>query len=120
GGAGSSGRESEAEGEVELLDGRGVNHIIGADGEQRIAVRWRAHHDLSRDIAAGARPVLDDELLTKPFGEPLTYDARDDVDRLTSGKSDPHAHRSRGIGLCPSHARHGRQRRSARGKMQKL
>src|SRR5215510_8809132 len=59
---------------IELLIERGVDHIIRADGEQRVAVRWRAHHDLGRDIAAGARPVLGDELLTEPLGELLTYD----------------------------------------------
>src|SRR5262245_34442080 len=105
---------------IELLIERGVDHIIRAHGEQRVAVRWRAHHDLSRDIAAGARPVLDDELLTEPLGEPLTYDARDDVDRLTSGKSDHHAHWSRGIGLCPRDPRHGGESGRARGQMHKL
>src|SRR5262249_61948646 len=76
--------------------------------------------DAGRDIAAGARRVFDEELLTEPLGEPLTYDARDDVDRLTSGKSDHHAHRSRGIGLCPRDPRHGGESGRARGQMQKL
>jgi hypothetical protein len=64
---------------VELFVERGVDQIIGADGEQRVAIWWRTHDCLSSDIAAGARPVLSDELLTKLLGEPLTYYARDDV-----------------------------------------
>jgi hypothetical protein len=59
-------------------------------------------------------------LLTELLGEPLTYYARDDVNRLTRGKSDDDAHRPRRIGLRPSKARDGRQRGSARGQMQKL
>src|SRR5262249_33844832 len=64
---------------VQLFVERGVDHIIRADGEQRVAIWWRTHDGLSSDIAASARPVLNDELLTKPLGEPLTYYARDDV-----------------------------------------
>src|SRR5438132_11582509 len=105
---------------VELFVERGVDHIIRADGEQRVAIWWRTHDGLSSDIAAGARPVLNDELLTKPLGEPLTYYARDDVNRLARGKSDDNAHRPRRISLPRSHARACRERGSARGKMQKF
>ena len=73
-----------------------------------------------RDIAAGARPVLDDEWLTEPLRQPLSDQARDDVGRAAGGKADDDAHRPRRIGLRPRDARHGRQRGSARGQMQKL
>jgi hypothetical protein len=78
--------------------------FIRANGEQRVAIWWRTHDGLSSDIAAGARPVLNDALLTELLGEPLTYYARDDVNRLARGKSDDHAHRPRRIGLSPSEA----------------
>jgi len=84
---------------VELFVERGVDHIIRADGEQRVAIWQRPHDGLSRDIAAGARPVLNDELLTELLREPLTYYARDDVNRLARGKSDDDAHRPRRIGF---------------------
>jgi hypothetical protein len=88
-------------------------------GEQRVTIWQRPHDGLSRDIATGAWPVFDDELLAESVGEPLTYDAGDDVDRLARGKSDDHAHRPRGVGLRPSNARDGRER-GTRGQMQKL
>jgi hypothetical protein len=105
---------------VELFVERRVDHIIGADSEQRVAIGGRTHDGLGSDIAAGARPVLNDELLTELLGEPLTYYARDDVNRLAGGKSDDDAHRPRRIGLRPRETRHGRERGSARGQMQKL
>src|SRR5215831_2866574 len=49
---------------IEIVVERGVDHVVGADGEQRVAIGWRARHDLGCDIATGARAVLDDELLT--------------------------------------------------------
>src|SRR5262249_57393954 len=75
---------------------------------------------LSSDMAAGTRPVLNDELLTEPLGEPLTYYARDDVNRLARGKSDDDAHRPRRIGLRPCDPRDGRQRGSPRCQMQEF
>src|SRR5262249_34991504 len=74
----------------------------------------------SSDIAAGARPVLNDELRTKLLGEPLTYHARDDVNRLAGGKSDDDPHGPRRIGLRPRDPRHSWERGSACCEMQKL
>src|SRR5438132_7000461 len=103
---------------VELFVERGVDHIIRADGEQRVAIWWRTHDGLSSDIAAGARPVLNDELLTELLREPLTYYARDDVNRLARGKSNDDAHRPRRIGLRSRDTRKHRQGRSTRCQMQ--
>ena len=38
-------------------------------------------------------PILDDELLTEPFRQILTDQARDDVGRAAGGKADDNAHR---------------------------
>src|SRR3989442_5070951 len=105
---------------IEVLVGRRVNHIVRADGEQRVTIGRRAHHGLGRDIAAGARPVLDDELLTEPLRQPLTHDARGDVERLAGDKSDDHAHRARRVSLRPGNAAYDRERSSARDQLQKL
>ncbi len=105
---------------TEPLVERGVDQIVGADGEQRVAIRQRPHDGLSCDIAAGTGPVVDDELLAEPLREPLSDDACDDVDRLAGGKSDDHAHRPRRVALRPGNARHGRERSSARDQRQKL
>ena len=59
--------EIARETEIEMLIKRGVDGI-GRDGQQqRIAVRRRMRHDFSPDIAGGARPIVDNELLTEPF-----------------------------------------------------
>ena len=67
--------------EIELVVERRVDRVRRQDQEQRIAVRRRAHDRLGADIAAGARPVLDDEWLAEPLRQPLTHQARDDVGR---------------------------------------
>ena len=51
--------------------------IVRTSQEQRIAVGRRTHDRLGSDVSAGARPVLDNELLAKPLGEPLTHQARE-------------------------------------------
>jgi len=72
------------------------------------------------DIAAGTRSVFDDELLTKPFRQPLPDDACRDVGRAGRTEGHDQPHRPRRIGLRPCDARDGRQRGSARGPSQNL
>src|SRR5262249_7121475 len=72
------------------------------------------------NIAGRAWPVVDDEWLAKPLGQPLTHQARDDVIRTAWSKADHNAHRPRRIRLRFCDARHGRQRGSARSQMQKI
>ncbi len=92
---------------------RRVDCVRQRDQEQRIAVRRRAHDRLGGDIAAGARPVFDDELLAEPLRQPLADQARDDVGRAAGGKADDDAHRPRRIGLrpCDRATRPGARRR---------
>jgi hypothetical protein len=52
--------------------------------------------------------------------QPLPHHARDGVGIAASGKTDDDAHWPRRILLRPSEARHGRQRGSACGQMQKI
>src|SRR5215472_18919579 len=94
--------------------------FIRANGKQRVAIWWRTHDGLSSDIAAGTRPVLNDELLTELLGEPLTYHARDDVNRLARGKSDDDAHWPRRIALRSRDARDSRENGGAHCQMQKI
>src|SRR5262245_26265527 len=49
--------------ETEFLVERRVDGVRRASHEQRVAVRRRLHHRLGANVAAGAGPVLDDELL---------------------------------------------------------
>src|SRR5215472_2265654 len=106
--------------EIEFLVQRDVNRIRRSGQEERIAVRRRAHDRLGGDVAASACPVLNNELLTEPLREPLSYQTRDDVARTAGAIADDQAHRPRWIGLRPSQARNGWERGSARGQMQKI
>src|SRR5262249_12667851 len=92
----------------------------GPPREERIPVRRCTDDRLGANVGAPSRPVIDDELLTKPLRKPLTHQAGEDVLRASWRGTDDVAHRPRRIGLRPSSARHGRQRGSARGQMQKL
>ena len=80
---------------------------------------WRDNR-LGGDIGSRAWLVLDDERLAEPLREPLTNETRGDVGRAASQETDNNAHRPRRIGLRPRETRHGRQRGSTRGQMQKL
>src|SRR5262249_56520811 len=69
---------------------------------------------------AATWPVPHDEWRAEPLRQPLSHQARDDVTCAAGGKADNDAHRPRRIGLRPSKARHGWQRGSASGQMQKF
>ena len=92
--------------EIEICVERGVDRARGVYLEKRIAIGGCLHDRLGTDIAAGTRPVLDDEWLAEPFRKPLTHQARENVGRPTGGKTDDDAHQARRIGLRPSEARH--------------
>src|SRR5258706_366755 len=70
----------------------------------------------SRSVSAGS--ILDEEWLAKPLGQPLTHQARHDVERAAGRKTDHDAHGPYRIGLRLRDPRHGRQRGCARGQMQ--
>src|SRR5262249_55332093 len=59
-------------------------------------------------------------LLSEPLRQPLSDQARRDVGRAGRGEWHDQTHRPRRIGLRLRDARHGRQRGSARGQMQKI
>ena len=65
--------------EIEMLVKRGVDGVGTGDQQQRIAVGRRLHHRLGGDVGAGARPVIDDELLAELFGQPFGRQPRHGV-----------------------------------------
>src|SRR5262245_30188751 len=93
--------------EIELVVERRVDRVKSTDQEQRVAVGRGTHDRLSGDIAAGARTVLDDERLTEPLREPLTYQARRDVRTASGREANNDAHRPRRIALRPCDAPDG-------------
>jgi hypothetical protein len=50
--------------------------LVATDDEQRVTVGRRSYDGFGADVAAGARPVVDDELLAQAFREPLRDQAR--------------------------------------------
>src|SRR5262249_51873850 len=94
--------------------------VICTNHEERIAIGWRPHHRLGGQIAAGAWPVLDDELLAEPFRQQLACQSANYVSCAAGWPADDQPHGPRRIGLRPRNARHRRERGSARGQMQKL
>src|SRR5262249_54181886 len=113
-------REIANEVVAELVIERRIDRGRRSDLEKCVAIGRRTHDRLGSDFAAATRPVLDDEWLAEPLGEPLAHQARDDVTWAAGSKADDDAHRPRRIGLRPSEARGGRQRGSARGQMQEF
>ena len=87
--------------EIEFLVKRGVDGVGRVDQKQRVAVRRRLGDVLGGDIVAGARLVLDDELLAELLGQPSADDARDDVGRSAGRIADDDAHRMVGIAGRP-------------------
>jgi hypothetical protein len=79
-----------------------------------VTVGCRAHHHLGGDVAVGARPVVDDELLAEPFRQPKCCKTRENVRRNAGRIADDDAHRARRISVGAGDARQQRQRRSAR------
>jgi len=88
--------------EIELIVERRVARVEATGHEQRIAVCGRVHDRLGADIAAAARPVLDDEWLAEPLRQPLTDQAREDVGRAGGRDRHDQTHRPRRVGLRPS------------------
>src|SRR6266478_5578234 len=87
--------------EVKFLIERRVNGVCRVGQKERIAVRGRTHDRLCADIGGGARPVLADELLAEPLGEPLTHQARYNVGHAGRRIAHYNAHRTRRIALRP-------------------
>jgi hypothetical protein len=108
--------------ETELVVQRCIGRVGNGDRKQRVPV-WRGTNDrFGGNVAAGARPVLHDELLAKPLRQPVTDQARGDVVATAGSKTDDHVHRLRWIGwigLCARAARRSRQSGRARYQVQK-
>ncbi len=78
---------------------RRVDRVRCVSHQERIAVGRRVHDRLGADIAAGARAVVDDELVTELVRQPLRNEARRDVDRAGGRSADNQSHRPGRIGL---------------------
>src|SRR5262249_61008991 len=87
--------------ETKIVVKRDVPRVICTNHEERIAIGWRPHHRLGGQIAAGAWPVLDDELLAEPFRQQLAYQSANYVSCAAGWPADDQPHGPRRIGLRP-------------------
>jgi hypothetical protein len=71
--------------EIEIGIERGIDCIGRYRNQQRIAVRCRRGGEFGADIAGGARPVVDNELLAEPMRQIVGDDAGDNVGRGAGG-----------------------------------
>jgi hypothetical protein len=71
-------RDGSSHIEAQLVIERDVDCVGHVELDERVSVGGRAHHLLGGEIAGGADPILDDELLSEPFGQPLAIGAWQD------------------------------------------
>ena len=103
--------------EIQILVERGVDAVRRIHKEQRVTVRRRIDHRFGAEVIPGARPVLDNELLTKPLGKPLGKDARKNVRRTAGNIADDPLDRFVRVILLRARGRNrSRQNKAARGK----
>jgi hypothetical protein len=105
---------------IELVVERRVDRIREGSHKQGMPVRRRIDDRFGADVAAGSRPIVDQEGLPEPVGKPLPDQPRRDVDAASRGKRRDNPHRARGISLRAGQSRQHRQRGNARGEMQKF
>ena len=115
-------REVAREVEVEPLVERAVDGVGGGADQDGVAVGRRVDDAFGRDVAAGARLVLDHELRAEPLGEPLADQARQHVGRPAGRKSDDELHRpgrivERAGVVRAGNARHAKPRATRRSRM---
>ncbi len=105
--------------ELEIAVERRV-HRVGRDRHQdRVAVRRGLGDVFGADIAGGARPVLDHELLAEPLRQMLPREPRDGVGCAAGRERDDQMHRPRRVSLRAGEARCGRKHGSGCGQAQK-
>jgi hypothetical protein len=101
--------------EIDLLVERRVGGEDGVvAGEQRVAVGRRVGHGLGRDVAAGARPVVDDDRLPQDLLKLAAEDAGEHVARPARREGD-HQHDRPGRVVRGARRRHVAQQHKQPG-----
>src|SRR5262249_44866112 len=104
----------------QLVVERRVNRGGRTNQEERVTVWCCSHDRFGPNVATCARPIFNHERLTEALRQPLTHQARDDIDCATGSRANHDAYRLRRPSLGPGKARDDGQRGSAGGQMQKL
>ncbi len=95
-----------------LLQKRIDRHRPARRCEQRVAVGRRLRRDVGSYHAAGARPVVDHDLLAEHVGHFLRHHAADQIGRLA--RRPRHYHAQRAVGIILLRARGARDRQHGR------
>ena len=74
-----------------------IHHETGAHNDNRVSIRRRLRHFCACNVTAGARSVIDVELLTKGYRKSFSDDACDHVGWPASREADHHSHRMVGV-----------------------
>src|SRR5262249_42704664 len=88
--------------------------------QECVPVGRRIDYRLCRDVRTCPRPVFDNDLLSEPLRQPLPHNPAYSVSTATGRPADDQSHWPRRIGLRPCNSRHGGQRGSTAGQMQKI
>ena len=79
-------RSVASEIETEIIVKRRVDGGGRAGQEKHVAISWRTHDCLGREVGASTWSIIYDDRLTRTFGQPLSYQARDDVELSPGGE----------------------------------
>jgi hypothetical protein len=104
--------------EIELVIEGCIDGGRRIDHQQRIAVRTSFQGRIGSNVAVGSCSILNNELLTQPFGKPLANESGGYVGRTGRSERDNHSHRSCGIRLGPPDTQEGWRNQRAQAKVQ--
>ena len=79
--------------------------MAGKDEQQRVTVWRRLRHQIGTDVAAGARAIVDDNLLAEHARCALGCDPRECVAAAACRRADDQAYGFGGVRLCRGDAR---------------
>src|SRR5712671_3030916 len=99
---------------------RRVDGVRRTAEQERVTVCRRARHGLGAQISACTSAIFNNEWLPKPIRQALTDQTRENVEGAARAEAHNDTHRPRRVGLRSCDMRSEGQRRSRRGKAQKL
>ena len=112
-------RDIAHENKIEVVVERRVDRRRRADEEKRVTVGGRMGDRIGADVGAGARPVLDNELLAEALRQPLADQTRDDVEGAAGRNADDDPYRPCRPGCARAMREIAGERRSTRHHMHK-
>src|SRR5947209_16175430 len=104
--------------EIQLVIERRINGVRRGDHQKRMTIGGGTCYRLRPEVACSAWSVFNNERLPQSFGQPLPYQACNDVGRTAGRKSNNQTHWPRRIGLRPCDPRDSGSGEAGTGKIQ--